>query len=874
MIRGDGPRPATIAVVGEAPAVEEVRLKRALVGPSGKVTWAFFGMLTGLRREQVFVTNLWQEPFTPAQEKAGLDAIEMAIGGAQLEAELADVNPTFVLALGKHSTAHFLGKLPDEIQMETIHGLVFEDTLQSRFIVPAFHPAAGMRDSKRLTYSYHDFRTFADLIAGRAKVWEPRTSTPTYRQASLADVKGGLRWERIAIDTEYDSKGIIMLTFSVRRNEGFAIYKDQKALLAAFAKRLAQDRPLVIFHNALADISQLQSLGIDVPALGLTIRDTMIRAWYRESEAQGLKRLAYRHLGVDRSDFEGTVAPYFEAQLISYLQAADAMFPRTLIPQIGKRGKPIKPKPAPMTPLQRRISRLLGDHRSGKIKDLLKRWENWPDELKDEVEAVLGKAPEFSIRDVPADVAIPYACSDTDDTLGVFEALPPYDRNLEALDNAKLPLIAEMQSRGMLVDEKARQAFEEELADELENRLASLRALAEWPEFNPKSGDDVARVLYGFDGISTAGIATFMKDREYLDPPSFTKGGRPKTDKKALGTLGRDNPFIGELLAYKEVDKLKNTYVTPLPNYYRPGTFILPPTFAHTRVPSGRLAARRPNIMAIPSRTDLGKRVRGLFIARPGFRFVSFDHSQIELAVAAQETGDPKMVAILNAGADMHIETAAGLDPVRPASDTAYWKKGEGAPMRQVAKMLNYLMLYGGTAERFYLELLAAGITRYSLEQAQRFHSGWLQLYAGVAASIERVTAELRSFGYVTDMWGRRRTLPGAHLYGRFWPMSMLREEAIRQGFSLKVQGGAQGLIIRAMVKASQVVLPLARKMGILVFPLLQIHDELMFEIEDDDEKVELFQMLMLDAMMADQPLFKVPIESTASQAYTWGGLK
>lgn len=874
VVWGSGTIPCRIAVVGEAPAEKDVQQGLPLVSPAGKVHWPFLGIATGLRREQCYVTNLKKQQFTEEEEREGLDPDSFEDWRAILHDELDEVGPDSILAIGRWAAAAFLGF---DVKMERVHGIPHQAWLNGGrpvTVTPAFHPAAGMRDSKRLAYTLDDYAAFGRHLAGKLAVWEPKPAGSQYRLWQPEDTFS-CPLGAIAIDTEFDPKTgkPLMLTFTTEPGTGFAIRADDGPSLRRFATALAMLKPTVAFHNCLADLSKLKEMEIDIVRMGLRIVDTQVLAWYQETESQGLKNLAYRKLGVDRPGFEETVTPYFAEQIVSYLSAAQTLSEPALIHRVGKRGQPLKAKPGPASRLHKLVKRFVGDHAKGRIADYVERWENWGDDVKAELAGLLGPAPEFSLSIVPDEVAIPYACSDTDDTLSLISKLKPYNEKLCDMDHRKLPMIAAMQERGLTVDMEKWEKLRDEVKAQLADRERELKESV-GEDFNPRSADDIAEVLYGFKKTAP-GVYEFMRDREYILPTGWTKGGKPKTDKKALGQMKSEHALAGMLLGFKELEKLDNTYVSPLPDYLRGlGRFrTLHPDFTHTRVPSGRLAARRPNIMAIPSRSETGLRIRDLFVAREGYTYTGFDHSQIELRLACHISGDPYMLSLFEQGIDLHLGTAARIGR-KDVNDTAYWKSEAGKRFRTLFKSINFGILFGATAERIYLELLAMGITAFSLDEVKAMIAEWFALYSAIEREIRATERFIQQHGYVEDMWGRRRKLPGAYLYGRFWPMSALREEAVRQGFNHRIQGGAQGLIIRAMLGFWEEDMPLMREIGAEVFPLLQIHDEVIFEVPDRSEIVETFQEIGLARMKADQGLFTVPIEASCSSAHTWGKLK
>lgn len=869
---GPEPRPAQVAIIQDTPPPDSDRRG----GPPGeKLLWPYLRMEAGLERHDVWLSHFIKRELTEDEKKKGVSDDELGEWAAVLASQLDVVAPSVVVVLGKFVAGALLGR---RVRMETVHGIAFQ--VADRIVVPAFHPAAGLKDSKRLVYTVADFRALGRVLRGAQPTWQRHDeSGRVYGEATLDTIAEIGEYPSVAIDTEYDPRTgtPIMLTFTAKPDTGYAIWAHDAPLLDAFGEALRIFNLKVVLHNALADLLPLKKMGIDLVAMGLKLDDTMVNAWYQESEPQGLKALAFRHLGIDRPGFEEIVVPHYAEAMRVYLEKyVAATMPKMLARVSEKTGKLLKPKPEPLGREHKLARRYLSDHAKKAISDYEERWENWDESSREEIQRVAGGAPVLSLALVPAAEAVPYACADTADTLALASAprLAPYSASLARLDHAKIPMIAAMQERGLVVDLSERDKLRDELDGTLAERTEVLRILADRPDFNPNSGDDIAEVLFGFAKLSP-GVFEFMKDREYLVPPATTKKGKPKTDKKALGTIRDEHELPAHLLEYKEIQKLANTYVTPLHKYLTLESvgLVLHPNITMTRVPSGRLAMRRPNMMAIPSRTALGLRVRHLFHARPGYVLMSFDHSQIELRLAAEIAKDQVMLELFHAGVDLHTGTAAKITG-RQVTDP-FWKSGEGKMLRGLFKKINFGVLYGATANRIYLELLADGIRDFSLADCERMVREWFALYAGIAARIRHVEAFIQQHGYAEGPFsGRRRQLPGGQLYGRFWPMSFLREEATRQGHNLEVQESAQFFLIRAMIFFWDHVLPVMEAAGHKSFPVLQIHDELVFEVPDNKEAIEMMSWLGLAAMTADQGLVSVPIESSVSSGYYWSALK
>lgn len=886
-MNSEGNLDSPLAIVVDWPSKEDLKAGRLMTDGGSRVFWQFLLREVGMTRQECYVTSLWKEIPTEEQLKGGLTEEQMAYAGIMLDDEMGGQQPA-ILALGRHTVEHFLGP----VKSDTVHGIV-HDLPDGRVVLPSYSPSAGLRDSKRLAFAVDDLKALRDAFDGKGRR-RPEPEPAEYRDCTLEDLAAPCR--ALAIDTEYDGLGPLMLTFSVRPGQGLLILKDSP-LIPEFVKMLERERPFIWFHNVLADLTPLKRMGIDIVKLGLEFGDTMANQWYAETEPQGLKPAAWRDLGADSTDFEAVVQPYFDSQLINYLAGAQALTAPKTFERWGKptlkqalawqkavaegvgpfppppRGKRLKDGVEPSTPLHRRLNLFLNAYAAGRVPDVQKRWAGWKEDGgADAVEEILGAPPRFSLREVPMEAARPYACADPDYTLQLAMKRRPYNVELARKDMARIPMLNAMQERGIRVDLGEWEALRDDLRADQEAQLDVLRTVTERADFNPNSAHHLMELLYGY--VQTApGLWDFMKDKEYPLPPGFTKKKQPKTDKKALGTLQAEDPTLPSLLlAYKELEKLRNTYVEPLPRYLDRES-VLHPSWRHTRVPSGRLAAVRPNIMAIPARSVNGMRVRGLFKARPGFKLISFDQSQIELRMAAHISQDPVMMQAFIDGVDLHTRTAARIGG-KDEGDAKYWKSAQGKMYRALFKAINFGILFGATAQRIHMELLSQGIRSFTLQDCERFVKDWFRLFEGVARELATTAEFIALHGYAEDHWGRRRKLPGAAVEGRGWPLGMLREEAVRQGFNHRIQGGAQGELTESMLLFDSAVLPVLQSLDLEAFPLLQIHDELIFEVPDVPEALETMKELGMAAMTAGQWRYSVPIEAGCAAGAAWSDLK
>jgi DNA polymerase-1 len=295
--------------------------------------------------------------------------------------------------------------------------------------------------------------------------------------------------------------------------------------------------------------------------------------------------------------------------------------------------------------------------------------------------------------------------------------------------------------------------------------------------------------------------------------------------------------------------------------------------------------------MAFPKRSELGQMVRSMFVALPGWEFGAWDHGQIELRVMADDAQDAAMISELqplrpgqsklNAKGDMHIANAAmffNLD----GNDEAYWAGKTGKKSREFSKTLTYGMGFLGGARTLHFTALCAGFTGYDEQDFQQIMDAWWAKYHGVRDRVQEVRAFMERTGYAEDRWGRRRKLPAIWLPGNRWPNVKLREEALRQGYNLTIQGGAQGFMKRAMVRAQEQVFPKMAAAGFKlrhpllpknegVVPALQIHDELMTMHQEG--AWETLDPLMQWAMTDDSWMMAVPIVTDAARGRSWADL-
>ena len=391
--------------------------------------------------------------------------------------------------------------------------------------------------------------------------------------------------------------------------------------------------------------------------------------------------------------------------------------------------------------------------------------------------------------------------------------------NLELYETIELPLtevLAEMEDAGVRIDTYRMGEITARLADRVEELEAKAYELA-GEEFMLGSTQQVARVLF---------------EKLGLTPGRKGKTGY-STDTRVLRTIRAEHDLVGVIEEWRELTKLLNTYLGPLP------TLIgedgrLHTTFNQAVAATGRLSTSNPNLQAIPIRTDLGREIRSAFVAEPGSRLVSADYSQIELRILAHVSGEPKLRDAFERGEDIHTATAAEVLGKDPATLT----KGE----RAVAKMINFGIIYGISAFGLSENL------EIPREQAQEYIDAYLARFPHVQDFIARTIEEATRDGYVTSLLGRRRPVPEIRASNR-----QTRSLGERLAVNFVMQGSNADIIKVAMISIHRRL----RQEGRASRLVLQVHDELLLEAPDAEVGAvkDLVREEMCGAYDLDPPL-------------------
>jgi DNA polymerase-1 len=360
------------------------------------------------------------------------------------------------------------------------------------------------------------------------------------------------------------------------------------------------------------------------------------------------------------------------------------------------------------------------------------------------------------------------------------------------------PVLAELELAGIKIDIKAIDNLSKVIGKEVEQLEKKIYELA-GEEFNINSPQQLSRILFEVLGLKA-------KIRK-------TGGGALSTAVSELEKLVDEHPIVEEVMRYREINKLKTTYIDPFPEYIDKKTGRLHTTLNQTGTSTGRLSSQEPNLQNIPVKTEMGAKFREAFIADEGYQLLSLDYNQIELRVVAHISKDEKMMETFRKGEDIHTRTAAEIFEVKPEEVTT--------EMRRDAKTLNFGVLYGMGQFGFQR---ASGVSR---EKAREFIRKYMTEFAGVAKYIEKTKMEAHRSGYVTTIFGRRRQLTEITS-----SMPQLVSQAERVAINAPIQGTAADMIKIAMVRVSEYLRKNYEENDAKM--LLQVHDELLFEIKNE----------------------------------------
>ena len=441
-------------------------------------------------------------------------------------------------------------------------------------------------------------------------------------------------------------------------------------------------------------------------------------------------------------------------------------------------------------------------------------------------EDIAGKGvKQLKFNQIKMEDAAPYAAEDADITLRLHQALwtklQLLDGPVRVFNELELPLVSvlsRIERNGALVDAKVLGLQSVELGE----RLIALE----------KQAFDLAGEEFNLSSPKQLGVILFEK----LELPIIKKTpkGAPSTAEAVLQELALDYQLPQVLMEYRGLAKLKSTYTDKLPQMINPGTNRIHTSYHQAVTATGRLSSSDPNLQNIPIRTEEGRRVRQAFIARPGYKVLAADYSQIELRIMAHLSGDESLLSAFSNGLDVHKATAAEVFGVE--------LDGVTNEMRRRAKAINFGLIYGMSAFGLAKQL---DIGRY---EAQEYIDTYFERYPGVQAYMDSVRAKAHDEGYVETLQGRRLYLPDINASNK-----MKQQAAERTAINAPMQGTAADIIKAAMIAVDQWLY----KDKVNAVLMMQVHDEWVLEVAEDqiDSVSAKLCQLMESAVELDVPL-------------------
>ncbi len=432
--------------------------------------------------------------------------------------------------------------------------------------------------------------------------------------------------------------------------------------------------------------------------------------------------------------------------------------------------------------------------------------------------------------DVPLEKATSYAAEDVDFTLKLYKKQQPFlNKELFDLEMKVLPILAGMETKGIHIDTKNLNSYNEELTRNI--------ALIEQNIYK--------EVGHNFNIASPKQLQEVLFEERHLKPGKKTKRGY-STDTSVLEELALIDPVPRMILEYRELAKLQSTYVDSLPKLCDKNDRIHT-DFIQTGTATGRLSSREPNLQNIPIRNEAGRKIRSAFTAPKGKVLISADYAQIELVVLAHLSGDKNMCEAFINGIDVHKSTAAliygvSIDNVTPE-------------MRRTAKVINFGVIYGMSAFRLAQDL---GISR---TQAASFIENYFKMYSSVNSFIQNTIQNAEQTGFIQTILGRKRPILNINSKNK-----VEKSAAERIAINSPVQGSAADIVKKAMCDISEEL----RKTESQARLLLQVHDELIFECPDD-EKIIKETIEIIKNKMENCVKLNVPLRVSVEYGKNWG---
>lgn len=903
-----GKTPNKWMCIGEAPGADEARLGKPFTGKAGQEQQNHL-IRNGLLQSQFRLANIYPI-FQPGNPDPTPDQIDEYT--PYLISEIHSTNPSLIIAVGRFAARWFLG---EDANLDDIHGIPqragsLDATRANRApsnctILPVIHPASvfyGDPDQQAksrmlVMWDYSQVAETIKLINSGQPIPYPideYAGREIYSDVTGDDLSALLStaWthpddiQYLSIDTEDDFSiqvswapgtaytlclcqpdlqvGISTLQSIINHGVGSGRFKRQLEVITHDA-----DTP----QGCLYDTRKCLESGLDLRRSKMF--NTMYNLRLYRVEPAGLKPASYRHCGMRLDPYTDLIAGIGKEKQLIYLKRILKLSdcwpsPETrLVFENDGTSSLYTPEKITTT-----VSRIIEAVESGKLDkdgkptDPYKRWygigKKWKigRELRKPIEDVLGKMPFATLNDVPLEDAVRYASMDADATGRLAIKCKIRNEQLgltQTMSDAMqaIPMFFEMQENGMYASRAKFEdlhSFCQSGMSEIGTQLSTV--YFDCKPFNPNSTDQVGELLI----------------RRNLKPAKYTntiKNGvkLPSASKKSIEQYRYKDPAISLLFDWKELEHISSSFCRPFldtfPNNSTHHNVTSVFRIAHTE--TRRLSSQDPNLLNLPVRTEIGRRVRACFVCRPGEKLISVDLSQIELRCLAHDSGSKFLISKFLSGADVHAETAVevfGKSIPPPGQRLDEWEMDCRLP----AKTTNFGLVYGQQKWGLFDQFRMRGLDQWPMEECERLRLQILRLF-GIDDYIRLVVKEAREKGYVLDVSGMRHYLP--NLYVRD---DKLRSEAERQVVSYRIQSMAQWMLQRAMGHLMPIIWSM-QDAGLNVKPRLQVHDELIFSC--DEEIVDMLGDIIIDSMINHCGIkLRVPVKAKAHIGDSWAKLK
>lgn len=449
---------------------------------------------------------------------------------------------------------------------------------------------------------------------------------------------------------------------------------------------------------------------------------------------------------------------------------------------------------------------------------------------------VAGKgAKQLTFDEVDLEQATPYASEDADVTLQLHEALLPQlqqhkglTRIYEEIEIPLIPVLVSIEQNGVCIDQGLLEKQGQEVDAQLDRIQDEIYTLAQEP-FNLSSPKQIQTILF---------------EKMNLPVIRKTPKGQPSTAEDVLEELSIEYEIPRLLLEHRGLNKLKTTYIDKLPKEINLHTGRIHTSYQQAIASTGRLSSTNPNLQNIPIRNEQGRRIREAFIAQPGFKILALDYSQIELRIMAHLSGDETLLKAFGDGMDVHRATAAEVFSI-PTEEVS-------SDQRRAAKAINFGLIYGMSAFGLGKQL------NIGRNEAQRYVDRYFEQYPGVKHYMDETKEKAHQAGYVETVFGRRLYLP--ELKSR---NAQQRQYAERTAINAPMQGTAADIIKRAMIQVHSWL----QTEGEQARMIMQVHDELVFEVEE--KAVKSYSKMLADIMTSAADL-SVKLEVDAGMGNNW----